>query len=199
MGSPTQKTLLVFGRPTRGNRDVNPYTYLLSEALGECGCTVEDFTLRRGLLEKPDVVHIHWPQREVLGPLPTALKKFAWLVARLLVQRLRGTAIVWTVHNLRGHDRNHPGLEAVLMWFITHLVTGLFQLVGRLEGALTENGAFPFAIPNDANPDEALLRDMQFDPRHNGWRYAVGPAGIFHTLDGQHWSALVRKYDVRAE
>jgi hypothetical protein len=61
-----------------------------------------------------------------------------------------------------------------------------------LEGALTENGAFPFAIPNDANPDEALLRDMQFDPRHNGWRYAVGPAGIFHTLDGQHWSALVR-------
>jgi hypothetical protein len=61
-----------------------------------------------------------------------------------------------------------------------------------LESALNENGAFPFAIPNDGNPDEALLRDMQFDPRHPGWRYAVGPAGIFHTLDGQHWSALIR-------
>jgi len=61
-----------------------------------------------------------------------------------------------------------------------------------LEAALTENGAFPLSIPYDANPDEALLRDMQFDPRHDGWRYAVGPAGIFHTLDGQHWSPLVR-------
>ena len=61
-----------------------------------------------------------------------------------------------------------------------------------LENALTEGGAFPFAIPDDANPDEALLRDMQFDPRHEEWRYAVGPAGIFHTLDGIHWSALVR-------
>ena len=63
---------------------------------------------------------------------------------------------------------------------------------GSLERALTENNAFPFVIPGDGNPDETLLRDMQFDPRHEGWRYAVGPAGIFHTLDGLNWSALVR-------
>ena len=61
-----------------------------------------------------------------------------------------------------------------------------------LEVALTENGAFPFVIPSDGNPDDALLRDMQFDAHHEGWGYAVGPAGVFHTLDGQHWSALVR-------
>jgi hypothetical protein len=61
-----------------------------------------------------------------------------------------------------------------------------------LEAALTEDGAFPFVIPSDGNPDDALLRDMQFDPRHAGWRYAVGPAGVFHTLDGVNWSPLLR-------
>lgn len=61
-----------------------------------------------------------------------------------------------------------------------------------LERALTENGAFPLVIPDDGNPAPALLRDMQFDPRHPGHRYAVGPAGVFQTLDGVRWTCLLR-------
>lgn len=61
-----------------------------------------------------------------------------------------------------------------------------------LERALTESGAFPIVIGDDGNPAPALLRDMQFDPRHPGHRYAVGPAGVFQTLDGAHWTCLLR-------
>jgi hypothetical protein len=61
-----------------------------------------------------------------------------------------------------------------------------------LERALTENGAFPFDIPDDGNPGEALVRDMLFDPDRPGCRFAVGPAGVFHTLDGLRWVALLR-------
>ncbi len=61
-----------------------------------------------------------------------------------------------------------------------------------LERALTEDGAFPFEIPNDGNPGQALVRDVLFDPERPGCRFAVGPAGVFHTLDGLAWSPLIR-------
>ena len=61
-----------------------------------------------------------------------------------------------------------------------------------LERALTENGAFPLVLPDDGNPSPALLRDMQFDPNHARHRYAVGPAGVFQTLDGVRWTCLMR-------
>ena len=67
-----------------------------------------------------------------------------------------------------------------------------WQVDTALERALTENGAFPFVIPDDGNPSPALLRDMQFDPHHAGHRYAVGPAGVFQTLDGARWTCLLR-------
>jgi hypothetical protein len=61
-----------------------------------------------------------------------------------------------------------------------------------LERALTENGAFPVAVPNDGNPDQALVRDMLFDPARPTARFAIGPAGVFQTLDGVNWTALLR-------
>jgi hypothetical protein len=60
------------------------------------------------------------------------------------------------------------------------------------ERALTEDGAFPIVVPNDGNPDQALVRDMLFDPARPTVRFAVGPAGVFQTLDGVNWSALLR-------
>jgi hypothetical protein len=60
-----------------------------------------------------------------------------------------------------------------------------------LEQALTENGAFPIVVPFDGNPGQALLRDMQFDPVRFGTRFAIGPAGVFQTLDGVQWTTLL--------
>ncbi|MGE0812887.1 MAG: WD40/YVTN/BNR-like repeat-containing protein [Vicinamibacterales bacterium] len=67
-----------------------------------------------------------------------------------------------------------------------------WQVDTALERALTENGAFPLVTPDDGNPAPALLRDMQFDPHQPGHRYAVGPAGVFQTLDGSRWTCLLR-------
>jgi photosystem II stability/assembly factor-like uncharacterized protein len=57
----------------------------------------------------------------------------------------------------------------------------------KFEEAITENGAFPFVIPSDGNPGEALVRDIIFDPSNHGYRFAVGPAGVFYTVDGINW------------
>jgi hypothetical protein len=61
----------------------------------------------------------------------------------------------------------------------------------ELESALTESGAFPIAATFDGNPGQALLRDMQFDPVRFGTRFAVGPAGVFQTVDGVKWTTLL--------
>jgi hypothetical protein len=60
-----------------------------------------------------------------------------------------------------------------------------------LEVQLTQGGTFPINIGFDESPGEALVRDMQFDPHRPGTRFAAGPAGVFATFDGVHWSALL--------
>ena len=60
-----------------------------------------------------------------------------------------------------------------------------------LEQHLTAKGAYPLDIPYDTNPDDALLRDMQFDAHRPGLRFATGPAGVFFTLDGVRWNSML--------
>jgi photosystem II stability/assembly factor-like uncharacterized protein len=67
----------------------------------------------------------------------------------------------------------------------------LWSIDQPLEDALTEGGAFPIDLTSEPNPDQALLRDMVFDPGDSDWRVAVGPAGVFLTLDGRMWRHIL--------
>lgn len=71
-----------------------------------------------------------------------------------------------------------------------------------LESAITEGGAFPIDVGRnkitDGTPDPALLRDMLFDPFRAGCRFALGPAGAFHTQDGLGWAPLLRASAIAA-
>jgi beta-1,4-mannosyltransferase len=118
----------VLAAPARRNRHRNPYNYLLSEALAAEGCDVVDLDDSNGLLSGWSVLHIHWPQEAARGRKRTALRKTRWLVTLLLVQRLRGARIVWTVHNIRGHDQNNPGLERLFIRFVTKIIHGAIFL-----------------------------------------------------------------------
>lgn len=60
-----------------------------------------------------------------------------------------------------------------------------------LEEALTENGAFPIGLTSESSSAQVLLRDMVFDPSDPGWRVAIGPVGVFLTLDGLQWRHLL--------
>lgn len=61
-----------------------------------------------------------------------------------------------------------------------------------LENAVTENGAFSLQV--DLGPIAGqgfVIRDMVFDPLERGTRFAIGNAGVFFTLDGEHWMRLL--------
>ena len=118
----------VLSSPARRNRARNPYNFLLSEALSKQGCVVADVDRRGVYLEGWDVFHIHWPQNAAAGKLVRATRKSLGLLIQLSIQRLRGSRIVWTVHNVRGHSQSNRWLERVLMRVVTNLVDGVIFL-----------------------------------------------------------------------
>jgi glycosyltransferase involved in cell wall biosynthesis len=118
----------ILASPARRNRARNPYNFLLSDALAEQACDVVDLDGQNGVFGKWDVFHIHWPQHATRGRKRLALRKTAALLALLLVQRMKGTRIVWTVHNVRSHDQHNAAIERVLMWLVVRLVHGVIYL-----------------------------------------------------------------------
>ena len=99
----------------------NPYQRLLAEAMGRADISVkfDGPSLRDALLmvrecthDPPDVVHLHWLHQVVLSRSRFhALVRSTLFVFVLLALRSMGCRLVWTVHNLKNHDRLHTQLE----------------------------------------------------------------------------------------
>src|SRR5205085_10760975 len=80
----------------------------------------------RLLMRRYDVWHVHWPENLAHGS--RALLRVPGFVLLILWARLRGTRIVWTVHNLEGHAARRPALELRLMRFLSRHLDGAIAL-----------------------------------------------------------------------
>jgi beta-1,4-mannosyltransferase len=92
----------------------NPYQRMLARALGAAdveATAVHEWSRRAPLLGtwfgqgRPDVVHIHWIHEFLGGSkgTPTA-RTVRWFDWQLRTLKVAGVRIVWTVHNLKGHE-----------------------------------------------------------------------------------------------
>lgn len=105
--------------PAFRTRHANPYNALLYEHLQERGAHVEELSLRRLVLAPPDVVHVHWPELTFLSGRRwwrTAWRVGSFALALAVARARRGTALVWTVHNLAPHERSAGDLQHRLFW-----------------------------------------------------------------------------------
>lgn len=100
----------------------NPYQWELAEALGRCGVKVSlsngigHFPLLGAIRTcgKPEVLHLHWTHPFMLsgsGSSWKSLAKSIRFVLELLSLKLRGTKMVWTVHNLVSHEQRNQRIE----------------------------------------------------------------------------------------
>lgn len=123
------RPLAVLAWPAFSGRSRNPYTSTLYRHLEPLGVSVRDLTVRSALARRPDLLHVHWPERAFASPRwhRAALLTGA-VLALLALCRRRGTRVVWTVHNLEGHDRRHPRLAAALWRAFLRSVDGLIAL-----------------------------------------------------------------------
>ncbi|ODR81770.1 group 1 glycosyl transferase [Haladaptatus sp. W1] len=101
------------------NHDDNPYQLLLADALESHGVSVSRGSasglapvLSGVARNDPDVLHFHWLHQFVIGRTRTrsyvAAVRFAFEV---LISKLLGISIVWTVHNVLQHERHFPRFE----------------------------------------------------------------------------------------
>jgi beta-1,4-mannosyltransferase len=135
-------------------RTDNPYHRQLFGTMAAAGTQIEEWSPRRLLRTPPAVLHLHWP--EIAIQVRNPLRALARAVALTGLVRRAGSGgcrIVWTVHNLHGHETPHPRLER---WLWRALLPSLDGYIALSEGgAAAAVEAFPvlrrcagFVIPS---------------------------------------------------
>ena len=148
----------VLASPAFKNRRTNPYNAALYTALEQAGAVVGEFTKRRLLRERWDIVHLHWPDGVLNSRhAPIAAARVAYLVAQLLFAKARGAKVVWTVHNLQAHNTRYPRIERALWNAFVPLVDAAISL--SRSGLELARERFP-----------ALARKAQFVVPHGHYR-----------------------------
>ena len=131
------------GRPLRvlmfPKHGDNPYLRTLSETLERRGARIEDFTFRRALKERYDVLHMHWPDLHLQARSPLrSIARHVRLALLFAVLRWRKTQIVWTIHNLKPHERHHRMAEMLFPLWFPRMCTHVIALtMNGLESART--------------------------------------------------------------
>jgi beta-1,4-mannosyltransferase len=107
----------------------NPYQELLMSAQRELGWEVIDGGGGGNFIGvafrdwKPDVIHFHWLHPYLLrGTWVGSVVRSARFLLEVLILKLRGSRIAWTIHNLSSHDGRYVGLERFFTAFFARLV-----------------------------------------------------------------------------
>lgn len=147
--------LVVQAEPAFRTEKANPYTADLYRALQRRGAVVRDLHYGRLLLERTDVIHLHWPDLSFLsGPrLYRHVCRLALFYGSLALSRRRGTVLVWTVHNVAAHEeRSTARLRALADKLLLKNVDGIISLTA--EGVVSARSAYPelAAVPAEVIP-----------------------------------------------
>src|SRR3954465_4210725 len=103
--SSIETIMRILASPAFSNERVNPYNSQLYRKIESIGHSVFEYSHKRALLEKFDVVHVHWPDGYIDQPnWVKAIQRAALLVLMMLVAKAKGARLVWTAHNLKPHD-----------------------------------------------------------------------------------------------
>jgi len=132
--------------------DDNPYQSLLVEHLQTFDVQVDRPDLGAYFFLpfvfskwKPDVVHFHWLHPLCLATRRSmALRRTVIFIAQLLVLKLLGIKIVWTVHNLKNHENQHLDLDR----FCTTVVARIADAILAHCEAARQDVITMFALKN---------------------------------------------------
>ncbi len=123
--------LAIEAEPAYRTAAANPYNALLADALQDEGARVRDLDYLRLATRRVDVVHLHWPDLTFLSGHRMSIVRARLLLFRiaLRIARLRGTRLVWTVHNLDAHEeRATPALRRRLHRLLVSELDGVLAL-----------------------------------------------------------------------
>ncbi len=122
-------TLRVLAFPKRGD---NAYLQSFATSLEDRGAVVDEFTFWRALFRRYDIVHMHWPDTHLrTHSWWRAIGKHLRLGGTCLVLRIRGTRIVWMMHNVKPHEKDHWISRALFPWWFPRACTNVMALTQK--------------------------------------------------------------------
>ncbi|MFL6549376.1 MAG: glycosyltransferase [Povalibacter sp.] len=146
----------------------NPYVRRLAAVLEHGGALIDEFSYRRALRGRYDVLHLHWPDSHLVSKhWYGALIKHARFASVIALLRLRGAKVVWTLHNLKSHDTNHWLSSKLFSLWVPRLCTHVIALTS--EGLVAARSLYP-----------ALKRKVSAVIPHGHYRDDYGPAPSRH-------------------
>lgn len=160
----------ILASPAFSNEKINPYNSLLYREIVGLGSEVSEYTHSKAIFKKFDVIHFHWPDGYInKKSLLKMWQRISVFVAVIMSAKLKGSKIVWTVHNVVPHDAFHPTLSKYFMrWFVSQC-DGLifmseegkqtfFNLYGpnkNLQYQIIPHGHYRNSYPASIDKDEA--------------------------------------------
>ena len=173
-------------------RAANPYQALMAKALGDQGVEVDFHEMPRGFfalnrLPSPvlakKIIHLHWIN-DLIGhavwPQNRALRwaKLACLGLDILLLRLRGHLVVWTVHNLVSHESQNVEAELAARRMVARscsrmvlhsesarrTVEGRFGMRFGNKAVVIPHGNYDGCYASDAAALAALKARLAHDP-----------------------------------
>ena len=79
--------------------------------------------------DRPDLVHVHWIHRFIEADRHGKSLLAVLLAVRSLVEilllRIAGIPVVWTIHNVASHEREVPHVEMAFRHIVSRLVAGM--------------------------------------------------------------------------
>lgn len=119
----------VLAKPASEAGGLDPYPKLLYTPMQNLGVRVDGFTPWRALIGSYDVFHLHWPEYYIAQRNPFKAYVGSIMLLSLVFWRcLRGTKVIWTVHNLGSHNKTHPRAEGIFWKLFTRKLDGYISL-----------------------------------------------------------------------
>lgn len=156
----------------------NPYQKLLAEALKSRGVDVKLgssphlLPVLKVFMKKwkPDILHIHWQHSFIVGRniLDTILRSI-FFTTGLILLKLLGIRIVWTVHNIYNHEKKFVSIELfftsilakiadrifVHCRYAKHVVMRVFRLASSARVVVIPHGNYIPVYENKISRQEA--------------------------------------------
>jgi beta-1,4-mannosyltransferase len=129
----------VLAWPAFKRRDIQPYNWLLYSHMSELGVEVDEFSATNLLKARYDIFHLHWPDHQFNETRRLIMMvRVLRLTILLLVAKLKGTKVIWTIHNLGSHEHMYPRLEALYRPIFARLIDGAIALTDSGKRAALE-------------------------------------------------------------
>ncbi|ADY51597.1 glycosyl transferase group 1 [Pseudopedobacter saltans DSM 12145] len=130
-----EKKYGILAWPAFKTKDSNPYNYLIYHQIEQKGFHVMEFDfnlkniLKFAFSNDFEIFHIHWPTNILTySNHIQAKRRIIMLRCFLTIIKLRGKKAIWTVHNLNGHEKDHPLLQEELNNLLYKQVDGFISL-----------------------------------------------------------------------